>query len=845
MQNRPKLPLPFILQLLIGLGLCSLLAIRAFDEGDEGRRAVGVRDILEREQVLERAREVARRAGYDPGGWRELVTVRQLTGDIEALRQDDLTPNPFLSPFIYVVQLSSRTTSERILIELTNRGGLRRFELRNRAFRAREPEAPQPVLEEETEQQREAPLPASRSVLEDLLPQLRSLLPELDTNLNFISLSDAGNNQINREWTLRLSEVRSGKLVLLHPTLKIGARYGKLTRLEFQPGLTPELRRLMDARLNRPEGWLGRLEVFYALPFLSVLLIWFFLALAFRRLQVRRTWLFGLAVLLLLAMVTLAGSGLDSLRMDISFTGLSGQPAAGGRTEEIGTLLVVLVIQAVFALLAFTIYATGLSISIRGPRRKSLGLELLMRGRPTVRPATTGLFYGATVGLLLAAIPVIIIQSQLFSGAELDQSAFYPLLTGRAPGLATLSIRNQVFYFILFAIIWPLLELRPWRRQLKWAAMGGLIVLVTVSNVNVGGSPGALVIAAGLISLCLTVAYAKLQLLGVLTSLVVSETISGAIFLVTQPSASLQVSGYRSLLGTGIFWLLGLVAHHHSRRARPEEIEVPRELLFNQAERERLKAHFEVARRAQESLLPPTPPTIAGFEIAATCLPSREVGGDLYDFIKLPDGRVVLVVADVSGKGVSAALYMSLTKGLLTSLTGRLADAGEILRAINQQLYAVCRRRVFVTMFLAILDPKNGELTFARAGHNPALHFAAHLGRTFLLESRGIGLGLSPGRIFAPLLAVRRLELGPGDLLVLYSDGITEAMNREKEEYGLDRLRAVVEKSTHLGAGAIRDAILGDVTSFLNADTPQDDQTLVVLKHLPVTETSQLSSLQT
>lgn len=795
-------------------------------------------DVLDRRLVLNRASEVARLAGYETTGWIELVSVRQLTGDVEALRQPDLTPNLFLSPFIYVIELSSRTSQDRILIELTNQGRLRRFESRNRAFRSRDREAVNEV-ESQGDDLSDRSLPSKDEQLTDMLSQLRSLLPELDSLIKIDLLSDANQATTSREWTVPVEEVRSGERVLLRPTLKIGARYGKLTRLEFVPGLTSEMRSLIEARRSRPEGWMGRLEFFYALPFLLVLIIWFFVALAFRRLQLRRTLPFGLLTMVLLMLTTLAGSGADGLRMGLSFTGIGGQQLLGRRAEEIGAIVLILAIHTILALVAFAIHATGLSISIRLPRRKSLGLELLMQGKINVRPLTTGIVYGTVTGLLLAAIPLIVIQSHLFPGAEIDQSGYYPLLTGRLPGLATLSIRDQIFYFILFAIIWPLIELRPWRRQVTWAVIVGLVFVVTISNVGIIGSFPALIIAAGLISICLVAIYIKLQLLGVMTALIISGTIPPAMFLINQGLAAFQLSGYRSLLGIGLFWLLGLVAHRYSRRVRPEEIEVSRELLVNQAERERLKAHFEVARRAQESLLPPTPPNIPDFEIAATCLPSREVGGDLYDFISLPDGRIVLVVADVSGKGVSAALYMSLTKGLLISLTRRITDSGEILRAINQHLYATCRRRVFVTMFLAILDPKNGELIFARAGHNPTIYLKAVHGQTSLLESRGIGLGLSPGHVFAPLLAVRRITLGPGDVVVLYSDGITEAMNRQKEEYGLDRLRRTVESSANMEAEAIRDKILNDVTSFLNAEPPQDDQTLVVLKRLPSLATFQ------
>ena len=228
-------------------------------------------------------------------------------------------------------------------------------------------------------------------------------------------------------------------------------------------------------------------------------------------------------------------------------------------------------------------------------------------------------------------------------------------------------------------------------------------------------------------------------------------------------------------------------------------------------------------------MLPDAPPQIPGLEIAAICLPSKEVGGDLYDFLPLPDGKLGIVVADVSGKGVPASLYMTLTKGLLESVSETTSDPGEILREVNRHLYEVCRRKMFVTLFLGVIDPVTKRLIYARAGHNPTV-FRRPFGETKLLSAGGIGLGLNRGKIFDQSLKVETVQLATNDKLFFYSDGITEAMNLKNEEYGEERLMSLAEHLDSVGASAARDSVLSDVKEFLGSNQPQDDQTLVVVK---------------
>jgi sigma-B regulation protein RsbU (phosphoserine phosphatase) len=192
--------------------------------------------------------------------------------------------------------------------------------------------------------------------------------------------------------------------------------------------------------------------------------------------------------------------------------------------------------------------------------------------------------------------------------------------------------------------------------------------------------------------------------------------------------------------------------------------------------------------------------------------------------------RLAIAVADVSGKGVPAALYMTLTKGLLAATAQDDLTLASMLEEMNTHLCTVGQRKTFVTMALGILDPAARSLEYARAGHNPTVWRRPSLGTTSLLNSKGVGLGITAGRVFGRTLVVEKLDLTSGDTLVFYSDGLTEAMNEELEQFGEERLMQAVEKVDGMAAGAARDAILRDVADFLGGLAPQDDLTLVVLR---------------
>jgi sigma-B regulation protein RsbU (phosphoserine phosphatase) len=251
-----------------------------------------------------------------------------------------------------------------------------------------------------------------------------------------------------------------------------------------------------------------------------------------------------------------------------------------------------------------------------------------------------------------------------------------------------------------------------------------------------------------------------------------------------------------------------------------------RTLRITTAERERIQKELEIARGIQQSFLPDAAPRIPGMDLEGFNLPAAEVGGDFYDFIPVGEASWGLVIADVSGKGVPAALFMALSRTLIRASATRNPDPVVSIREANRSICMDASTSMFVTLFYAILDSRKKTLTFVNAGHNPPLLLGSGSERVTLLKARGIALGV----IDEVDLESVEVQLSPGDVLVLYTDGVTEATDDQDQEYGLERLAAMVTASRDLPATGIIDAIVRDVTAFAGTRPQFDDITLMVLK---------------
>ena len=317
-----------------------------------------------------------------------------------------------------------------------------------------------------------------------------------------------------------------------------------------------------------------------------------------------------------------------------------------------------------------------------------------------------------------------------------------------------------------------------------------------------------------------------------LTAMFANYTLVGSfavLVLISNPADALQKSGWLAILLL-MMPIIVIVRGYSKREPFSYEPDTTPAHIRRITERERMAKELEIARQVQIHLLPKTSPNLQGCDIAGLCIPAKEVGGDYYDFIHLDDSKLGIAIGDVSGKGVPAAIYMTLTKGVFQSNAESNISPRTVLTKVNSLLYRTIERGLFVSMFYAILDMKKRRMTYARAGHNPAIYFSRSGDRFSLLESSGLALGLEKGTVFNQVITEQEIMLQSGDLLVFYTDGYTEAMNKMHHEFSEERLLQVIDHNKDKSAQEIITAVYRKVRSFVQDYPQHDDMTIVVAK---------------
>jgi serine phosphatase RsbU (regulator of sigma subunit) len=240
-------------------------------------------------------------------------------------------------------------------------------------------------------------------------------------------------------------------------------------------------------------------------------------------------------------------------------------------------------------------------------------------------------------------------------------------------------------------------------------------------------------------------------------------------------------------------------------------------------ERARIEQEMTSAYYIQRSLLPEQVPSIPGWQIEPFYRPAKEVGGDLYDFLSLPDGRIGLVIGDVTGKGIPAALIMATTTAMIRAAAPRAASPGEVLALINNLLHIHMPSGMFTTCFYAILDPNTDRLCFANAGHN--VPYLSHNGTIKELRARGMPLGLMPDQSYPEA----EVTITADDLVLFYTDGLVEAHGAAREMFGFPRLKRLMQE--HSREDTLIDRLLDELEHFTGENWDQeDDVTFVTLR---------------
>ncbi len=249
-------------------------------------------------------------------------------------------------------------------------------------------------------------------------------------------------------------------------------------------------------------------------------------------------------------------------------------------------------------------------------------------------------------------------------------------------------------------------------------------------------------------------------------------------------------------------------------------------------EKKRLDHDLELARDIQRILLPSTSPEIPGFEISGINIPARQVSGDYFDYIKVDDNHFGIVIADVSGKGVPASLIMAMCRSVLRSQAPNNPSPADVLRKVNRQLFPDMKEDMFISMAYLILDHPANQVSLARAGHDAPLLYTAHDHNVTRVNPPGMALGVDSGSVFDRLTRNFTIKLERDDCLILYTDGVTEALDQNGAEFGMDKMIQAVRSAAPEGSPAIVKRLTDDLRNFSGNQPQNDDITLIVIRKL-------------
>jgi serine phosphatase RsbU (regulator of sigma subunit) len=251
-------------------------------------------------------------------------------------------------------------------------------------------------------------------------------------------------------------------------------------------------------------------------------------------------------------------------------------------------------------------------------------------------------------------------------------------------------------------------------------------------------------------------------------------------------------------------------------------------LKINETKKQKIEEELKIAKNIQKALIPRLDISFSGMDISGLTEPAKEVGGDFFDFVKLDDTKILVTIADVSGKGVPAALYMTKLQALIRFASKLFKTPKSILSEVNKQIFKKLEKNFFVTTNLALFDIESKKVYLARAGHNPVLFFSNKSCKQ--LKSKGIGLGLDNESIFNENLEEIEIEYKTDDIFVFYTDGLNEAMNANKEEFGINRIIEIVNKNSELDSKNIQNELMKEISMHRANAEQNDDISLVIIK---------------
>jgi hypothetical protein len=444
-------------------------------------------------------------------------------------------------------------------------------------------------------------------------------------------------------------------------------------------------------------------------------------------------------------------------------------------------------------------------------------------GANTLRGAALGLFQLGAAAVWSLAVVVLADAVPIATNVQAQSlSSYFPVLF--SPVAALQFAITTVGYVLLYAAAALTHYVKRSALALGLSLLFGLAFFQVGSFTTLWWSLGTSVILTGL-SLLFFIRY---DLFTVIIGQFFTFLAMVSTLFLLQDASSYQFAG-------GVGWgamvaLVGLGVYAYLRGTPIDEGTVIPTYVQHITERERLKMELDIARRAQLRMLPRDIPSQEGIEIAAFSEPAREVGGDYFDFFSMAPGRLGIAIGDISGKGMPAALYMTLLKGSLQSRVEAQSRPLEVLSHINRTFYASAEANTFATLIFGVLHVEQRSLQVARAGHNPFVRYRARDDSLDLFRPPGIGIGLEGGPTFERVTQEAQVDLDAGDVLVFYTDGLIEARNAAGEEFGEERLLDLIRAHPDVSAQALLDYIRDAYQHFVDGQESHDDMTCLILR---------------
>ncbi|MEX1011565.1 MAG: PP2C family protein-serine/threonine phosphatase [Balneolaceae bacterium] len=477
----------------------------------------------------------------------------------------------------------------------------------------------------------------------------------------------------------------------------------------------------------------------------------------------------------------------------------------------------------------FIVTVTGESVARQYMAGRVRTLDLLRTGPLLNRPLGRSILHGVLWSVILVAMVAIYLW--IFPSASLGVTqVFTPrLLFASAPaGLLVSVLFSILFMQTIFLLL--LGKLGNYSSGTLFTVVISALIFGLFTPLEFVFHPGRDEwILSALFGAVLGVLFARRDFLTPLIACTLAESMihtSGGWIVPGSPDTHAFLLTLTIAGGLLLFGLVAIIRGKPSGvlpRFRPGYIE---EL----AKERRIRNELQIARKVQQSFLPNSRPRFEGLDLAAVCLPAQETGGDYYDFLKLDENRIAVVIGDVSGKGVQAAFHMTFVKGMLHALCREDESSVSVMKRANELFFNHTGRGTFISMLYGIIDLKEGEFRFARAGHNPLLHYDRSKNELRPLVPDGLAIGLVRGELFDSNIREQVVSFNRDDLLILYTDGIVEAENRTRHSFGTDRLHRLVYFHQAGSSEEVVHRILHEVSTFTRGVEQHDDMTLIVVK---------------